>query len=153
LGVARVVIGIDPDSKKHGVAVYVDMQLKELHNFTTVELVNYLSSYLEHKTNILVSIENVIINQFVYTRNERACKAAQSKIAISVGRCMQSQYEVMQWLDHLMIKYELHSPQKGNWKDKKEFFEKLTGWTKQSNDDTRAAAFFGYLALGKNNDR
>ena len=30
-------------------------------------------------------------------------------------------------------------------------FEKITGWTGRSNEDTRSAAFFGFLAASKSN--
>ena len=37
----KIVIGIDPDSKAHGVAVYADGELVDLRNMTLIELLNY----------------------------------------------------------------------------------------------------------------
>lgn len=139
-----IVIGADPDSEKFGVAVYRDGVLAELKMLQLFELVT-LANGAPGET--LVSIENVMANQFVYTRNQKASKAAQSKVAMHIGRCQQAQVELMRMLDHYEIPYVLHKPQSGNWADKRELFQKITGWTGNSNPDTRAAAYFGYLAL------
>jgi hypothetical protein len=146
----RVIIGIDCDSSRHGVAIYRGGVLDELHMMNTVELIRYLAP-IEPPIGgtMLVSIEDVMANQFVYTRNQKQNKAAQSKVAMHIGRCQQAQVELMRWLDSYGIEYALHSPQLGNWSDKRELFERLTGWTKQSNADTRAAAYFGYLEVKK----
>jgi hypothetical protein len=142
----QIVIGVDPDSVAFGVAVYQDSVLTDLKMLPLVELVTLAAGA---PGDVLVSIENVMANQFVYARNQKASKAAQSKVAMSIGRCQQAQVELMRMLDHYQITYVLHKPQKGNWADKRMIFENATGWTRQSNADTRAAAFIGFLALKK----
>ena len=142
-----IVIGIDPDADKHGVAAYYDGILCYLEMKNTAEIIDKILKSNFELSDYLFSIEDVMANQFVYARNTVSNKAAQSKIAMHIGRCQQAQVELMRWLDHYAIPYVLHKPQKGNWADNKEQFEKITGWTKQSNADTRAAAYFGYLAL------
>ena len=57
----------------------------------------------------------------------------------------------MQWLDSLGVPYKLHKPQKGNWAKDKARFEKVTGWKGRSNEDTRSAAYFGFLEINKAN--
>lgn len=142
----NVVIGIDPDSEKYGFAGYFNGSLTDLTEIQLPQLVEkLLKIQVEHS--VLVSIEDVMANKFIYTRNEKQSKAAQSKVGMSVGRCQQSQVELMRWLDYHGIAYVLHRPQKGNWADQRELFERLTGWQKRSNADTRSAAFFGYLGL------
>ena len=136
-------IGIDPDADANGVAVYHDESLVRLCNLDTIGIVNLVSDL----QNVLVSIENVMANQFVYTRNQKASKAAQSKVAMHIGRCQQAQVELMRWLDHLGVKYVLHKPQRGNWAKDKARFEKVTGWKSRSNEDARSAAYFGFLAV------
>ena len=138
----NLVIGIDPDSDKHGVAIYRDGVLEDLARFNTIELLNIIQY-----DSVLFSIEDVMANQFIYSRNQHSSKAAQSKIAMHIGRCQQAQVELMRWLDHTCNKYELHKPTKNNWAKNKPMFKKATGWTKKSNEDTRSAAYFGYLAL------
>ncbi len=143
----KIIVGIDPDSDRHGFAVYNDGKLIVCASATAVEIFTWHLPMLTESGEILFSIENVMQNQFVYTRNQKASKAEQSKVAMHIGRCQQAQLELMKWLDYYKIPYVLHAPQKGNWSDKKELFEKITGWTGRSNPDSRAAAFFGYLAL------
>ena len=146
----RTIIGVDPDAEKHGVAIYRGSRLKELHMMNTVELMSYIAP-IEPPIGgtMLVSIEDVMANQFVYTRNQKQSKAAQSKVAMHIGRCQQAQVELIRWLESFGIDYVLHKPQKGNWSDKRELFERLTGWARQSNADTRAAAYFGFLEVKK----
>lgn len=147
----KYVIGIDPDSDKHGVAIYVDGELTELKTMTLVELYLYAMDLMTerdqygHKS--LFIIEDVLANKFVYARNNKGNKAVTSKIAMAIGRCQQSQFELMRVLDHFRAQYELIKPTKFNWAKNKAQFEKVTGWTGRSNEDTRSAAWFGYLGL------
>ena len=136
------VIGIDPDSDKHGVAVYNDGRLTELVMASRREVVMLaLSNQAE------LHIENVLANDYVYSRNEQSSKKAQCKVALHVGRCQQAQVELMRDLDEVGIRYVLYRPQSGNWSKNKAYFERITGWTGKSNEDTRSAAYFGFLGL------
>jgi hypothetical protein len=143
----ELIIGIDPDSDKHGVATYSRGKLIRLENLSTIEIIKELVLPIFLEGEVLFSIEDVMANQFVYARNRNGSTANQSKIAMHIGRCQQSQVELMRWLDHYRKPYVLHKPQKQNWAKDKERFERLTGWDKQSNEDGRSAAYFGYLAL------
>lgn len=142
----KFTVGIDPDSEKHGYAVFKNGNLVVCETLTSVQLFTEALPCFDPVT-VLFSIENVMKNQFVYARNRKESKAAESKVAMHIGRCQQAQVELMRWLDHYKIPYVLHPPQSGNWKDKKALFEKITGWTGRSNEDSRAAAFFGFLGL------
>ena len=141
------VVGVDPDSKAHGVAIYREGKLVALHTMPLMELLETATAIESEVTGCLFSIEDVMANQFVYSRNQHSSKAAQSKIAMHIGRCMQAQVELMRALDFMLIDYELHKPTKNNWAKNKPMFEKATGWDKKSNEDTRSAAYMGYLAL------
>jgi hypothetical protein len=144
----KIVVGVDPDAEKHGVAVYIDGVLTELAMLYGLDIarkfdrINPMGS-----SDIVFHIEDVMANQFVYARNTQHNKSAQSKVAMHIGRCQQAQVELMRILVAYELPYKLHKPQKGNWAKDKELFEKITGWTKQSNEDTRSAAYFGYLGL------
>lgn len=142
-------VGIDPDSERHGFAVYQNGKLIVCATATNIEIFNDHLPLLKNGF-VVFSIENVMANKFVYARNRQASKAAESKVAMHIGRCQQAQLELIRWLDHYRIPYVLHKPQAGNWKDKKALFEKITGWTGRSNDDSRSAAFFGYLEITRN---
>lgn len=144
------VVGIDPDSEAHGIAIYVDGVLQVCTRESTIDIVqSYLKVFELEGAKVLFSIEDVMSNQFIYTRNQKDSKAAQSKVAMHTGRCQQAQVELVRWLDHYKINYQLHRPQSGNWAKNKAQFEKITGWTSRSNEDGRSAAFFGFLALGR----
>lgn len=145
-----ITIGIDPDAKASGVAIFYQGKLITLKNCTTVEIVSEIKN---KACDVLVSIEDVMANQFVYSRNQQASKSAQSKVAMHIGRCQQVQIEIMQWLDALGVPYKLHKPQRGNWAKDKARFEKITGWKGRSNEDTRSAAYFGFLEANKTNAR
>lgn len=136
------IIGVDPDSERHGVAEFINGNLVHLDTWALVDFIQKLSDV----TDTIVSMENVMSNQFVYGRNRKASKAAQSKVAMHVGRCQQSQVELMRLLDYLDVPYQLISPTRGNWAKNRAQFESVTGWTGSSNADTRSAAFFGFLA-------
>ena len=144
---STIVVGVDPDSKAHGVAVYRSGVLSELTSMDLMDVMTFISSEESGRTSIVFSIEDVMRNKFIYGRNQRSNRKVQDKIAISVGRCQQSQVELVRLLETLNIKYELHRPTINNWANNKSMFEKATGWTKRSNEDTRSAAYFGYLAL------
>ncbi|NIB43790.1 hypothetical protein HBA55_29580 [Pseudomaricurvus alkylphenolicus] len=136
------VIGVDPDSCKHGVAVYDSGKLASLHMLDLFGLVE-----LVKEGECLVSIENVLANKFVYSRNDKGNRSVLAKISNDIGRNQQAQEEFCRLLAHLKVPYVLHRPQSGNWSERKALFEKVTGWTKRSNKDTRSAAYFGWLAL------
>lgn len=148
---SKIVIGIDPDSDKHGVAIYEGRELTQLLSWDLMDVIAYLDSHLAfckfNPDELEFHIEDVCANNFVYARNNKGSKAATSKIAMAIGRCQQSQVELMRLLDKGKIKYVLHKPQKGNWAKNKKQFELVTGWTGRSNEDTRSAAYFGYLGL------
>lgn len=146
----KYTIGIDCDSTAHGLAIYQDGKLITCGCATTITIINdHILTIIraDSSNEIIFSIENVMTNQFVYRRNEKSSKAAQSKVGMHIGRCQQAQVELTRWLDYYQIPYVLHAPQKGNWANNKELFEKITGWTGRSNADSRSAAYFGYLAL------
>ena len=146
----KVIVGVDPDSEKIAIAVYGFGELISLSEKTIPEIVEDLRIGIQMGVKYLFSIENVMANNFVYARNNKSTKGAQAAVGRAIGRCQQSQVELMRWLDYLKIPYILHAPTKSNWHDNRALFEKVTGWTKQSNDDTRSAAYFGWLEASKN---
>jgi len=145
-----IVVGVDPDSDKHGVAIYRAGQLSELQQMSLVDLRKWIETQpAPASENLFFSIENVLAQNFVYARNAKSRKAAHAQVALSVGRCQQAQAELMRELDAQRIMYEVHAPSGRNWAKNKDRFEHLTGWTGRSNLDTRSAAYFGWLALQK----
>lgn len=143
-----IVIGCDPDSKAHGIAIYRDGKLEQLEQWDISAVLTFINGQKD-LSNIIFSIENVMKNQMVYARNRQSSKSAESKIAMHIGRCQQSQVELERVLTHFDVNFVRFPPQKGNWSDTKmkPLFKRLTGWNGMSNPDTRSAAFFGYLQV------
>lgn len=141
-------IGIDPDSAAHGVAFFNEQGLFELKNLTLMELMERLAN-LKQTHDITVHIENVDANKGCWN-NVRGSKAAFGKAASDMGKCRQAYIELTRMFDHLGVPYVNHKISK-SWKkgNDKKLFELATGWTGRSNEDTRSAAYFGYLGWKK----
>jgi hypothetical protein len=139
---SKIIVGVDPDSKYHGIAIYKNRELTDLKMWQLNDIIDFIE-----KNDCIFSIENVLANKFVYARNNKGNKAVTSKIAMSIGRCQQAQEELTRMLNHHGVPFMLTKPTKKNWAKDKKMFEAITGWTERSNEDTRSAAYFGYLAL------
>lgn len=135
------VIGIDPDSTAHGMAIYQHGQLVELGQKTLIELIVIAQARDVTKW----VIEDVTKNNFVYNRNVLQSPAATQKVARNVGMCQQSMVELVRALEYLGQDFMLVPPTKQNWAKNKKEFERMTGWSSRSNVDTRSAAYFGFL--------
>lgn len=141
-----IVVGIDPDSARMGFAAYLNKRLVICTTTDIPELIkHHLPAMQTTESQILFSIENVLAQNFVYSRNVKQTKGAQGAVSNSIGRCQQNQAELMRWLDRLEIPYILHKPTGDNWADNRPFFERITGWPFESNRDSRSAAYFGWL--------
>jgi hypothetical protein len=144
----KIIIGVDPDSSKHGVAVYLGGVLRDLHSLELPDFVGLLEFYFAINGEIEIHIEDVTANNATFrkkfVKNDRAEKA----VTRSVGKCQQAQIE----LERFVAKYELKLVRhkiSNQWKNQagKKIFEKVTGWKGRSNEDTRSAAYFGFLGL------
>jgi hypothetical protein len=79
-------------------------------------------------------------------RDKKANIHIKLKMAQSIGMCKQSQIELERLFESKGVKVVKHKISK-MWKKDKAQFEKVTGWTGRSNEDTRSAAYFGFLGL------
>lgn len=139
-----IVIGIDPDSDRHGIAVYRDGKLAELHMMNLIELRLWIDA---EDGDMLFSIENVLAKNGLYARNSNSNPLIAQNIALKLGRCQQAQEELMREIDHRGLPYILHKPNKANWANDNRMFQRVTKWTGRSNSDTRSAAYWGWLAV------
>ena len=159
----EIIIGIDPDSDKHGVAFYVDGKLEDLRSWSLVDFNHYLSAgtALRSKTeNIEFHIENTLASNKIFVssiKGYRCMSRAKQEMALQsrarkLGKCQQAQIELERVISNYNIKIVHHKISK-NWKDSKTGkmnLERHCGWTCQSNEDTRSAAWFGYLGVQMN---
>ena len=144
----KIVIGVDPDSDKHGVAIYVDGNLCDLAGLNRVDLIKRAISYRDKGCEVLFSIEDVMANQSTWRAGGAVSKAVAAKMGHGIGRLYQALHELIRDLDANGFEYKLHKVS-SNWKDAagKKLFESATGWNSRSNEDTRSASWFGWLEL------
>jgi len=151
-----IVVGVDPDSKAHGIAIYENEKLTELQCMTIFDIYDLICDLRSKYDNdeILFSIEDVKANNAVfmkqkpyYSGKDLAEVKARSR---KLGMVQQSQTELERMLSHIGIKFINHKISKA-WKKEKALFEKINGWTGRSNEDTRSAAYFGWLGIKKIN--
>lgn len=141
---SKIIIGIDPDSKAHGVAVYINGELKVLECMELFSLYDYASANSMKGFSVVVHIEDVCANNAAFQKSGVKNARAATAINRSVGKCQQAQIEVERMCEYLNVMVIKHKISK-IWKKDKAQFEKVTGWNGRSNEDTRSAAYFGWL--------
>lgn len=143
---SKIIIGIDPDSKAHGVSIYNGGRLVDLRCRTLIDIIDLMSSF-DLDTSPEVHIEDVNgVSAAFMARDKKANIHIKLKMAQSIGMCKQSQIELERLFESKGIKVVKHKISK-MWKKDKAQFERLTGWMGRSNEDTRSAAYFGFLGL------
>ena len=149
-----IILGIDPDSNKSGVAVYSSGVLIKLECMTLMKFHNFLNE----NTRIFAEppelhIENVNGNRcssFNWIKKGKPkpiLDKINGKISEGVGKCKQAQVEIERVAEYFGFKI-VHHNVSSKWKDAhdgKRQFEMVTKWKKQSNPDSRSAAYFGFL--------
>ena len=139
-----IIVGIDPDSNKHGVAIY---QGEKLIDLRSMQLVEFFNLDCEFKIDE-IHIENVCGNNATFSKSFVKNQRAQTTISRSLGMCQQSQIELERVFEVLSLKVARH-PISKSWKDAKAGGRilKQLGWAGKSNEDTRSAAYFGHLGV------
>lgn len=137
----KLFIGIDPDTKKNGVAFWYQQTKKlELENRTFFELFDILK---ESKKwfNITVVIDAGWLNKtnFHVTGTN---KRVNGQIGERVGANHETGKKIAEMCVYLSVEYVLHKPIKS--KVDKVLFEKITGYTGRTNQETRDAAMLVY---------
>ena len=146
---SKIIIGCDPDADKSGIAFYINNELCRLECMTLIDIYIEFESISQQWSDkeIELHIENVKGNSSAFTgMNARQPLPVKMKMAQKVGMCKQVQTEIERIADHFGIKV-IHHPISKQWKKNKGMFEKLTGWTGRSNEDSRSGAYMGYLGL------
>ena len=153
------IIGIDPDCKKSGIAIYNDGILDDLKTLSLPEYISFLMDLAEWKSNGFhseIAIEDSSLNKFMYGRSNhpKDTIALKMKRAMDVGRVQQMSIIMADLAEFYGIKVTRYKPCAGNWqssrrKDSKngEIFQAASGWEGRSNAETRSAAYFGYKHL------
>lgn len=148
---SNIIIGCDPDSCKSGVAIYVDGNLSGLKSMSLIEFMDLLNEMdAKHGAeSIELHIENVNgISSNAFNVTGKDSLAVKLKKAEHVGKCKQAQIEIERIAEFFRIKV-LHHRVSKHWKKEKSVFERATGWSGRSNEDTRSAAYFGFVGCKK----
>ena len=144
---SKIIIGIDPDSKAHGVSIYMDGKLTGLNCLSLVDIVKMIPKWQELDKTVEFHIEDVCANNAVFRAVGNNQKVA-GAMGRSIGKVQQSQIELERFLASFLMFPVKHKISK-MWKKDKAQFEKVTGWKGRSNEDTRSAAYFGWLGVTK----
>lgn len=146
---SKVILGVDPDASKSGFALFIYGKLTELDCLPLLGFYFLLDNLCEKygESNIELHIENLKANKAVW-HNRNGSQAAYGMTCQRVGQCKQVQTEIERIAEQLKIKVVHHGVSK-MWKDSatgKAVLKDL-GWQGQSNEDSRSAAYIGYLGV------
>lgn len=128
-------VGIDPDSKKSGVAALAFDKHYSLHNFTFFELFDYLK---DKKSSIrLVVIEAGWLNKSVWHGAHGKGAAISARIGKNVGANHEAARKIEEMCEYLKLHYELVKPHSGKLTAGQ--FKKVTGIQERTNQEQRDA--------------
>lgn len=146
----KIIIGCDPDGAKSGVAICVNGILTSLKTRDLICVFTCFKVIAAKYENVELHIENVNgISSNAFNVKSRDPLPVKLKKAEHVGKCKQVQIEIERIAERFGIKV-IHHPVSKMWKDSKtgkQQLEKVFGYTGQSNEDTRSAAWFAYKGL------
>lgn len=134
------VVGIDPDIKGSGFALYnmADRTFQEISNLSFFQLYDKLNECSEIVA--LVRIEAGWLNaKSNFHTKPGQTKEAGEKIAAYVGANAETGRKIAEMCKHLNIPYELVKPLGTKCIDQK-IFKSITGYKKRTNQDSRDAA-------------
>ena len=147
-----IVIGIDPDLEKNGVAMLVEGELMSLQNLPFMKLMEYCQheEWLSANSgsSLVFVVEDVEYNKPVF--NRRLSPKQNLKVAQNVGMVKGVARMIVQFLEASDMRYIKVPPLKGHLKKAKndrQYFNQLTGWQKSSNQDNRDAALLAKYGL------
>lgn len=135
----KIKIGIDPDSEKSGVAIAVNGKIIDLKTMRFADLMCFFN---EKKEIIeMVVVEAGWLNKSNWHAVPGVTIRKAAAIGNDIGRNHQTGILIAEMCDSLNIRCRLYRPRKrNNVKNNAEFFNKITGWEKKSNPETRDAA-------------
>lgn len=148
-----MIIAIDPDLVKSGVAVIHRGRLTHLYSMKFMELMEFVLMNIDTvgKNNVVVCMENPEANKPVFHR-AGTNKNTMLKIAQNVGQVKAVARLIHESLEYNCVTCHKVTPLKGMVKRAKkdaELFKKLTGWEGRSNEDQRDAALIGLYGVAE----
>lgn len=135
------VIGIDPDLRASGVATVENGKLIFLQCLDFASLMAFCQH--KHKQGFIFVVENVLAHKAIYANKRTSNAGAMGAIGKNVGQCQGVYACIVNMLSSIGAVIYTPPPLKGIQKKAKtdaKLFKTLTGWSGQSNPDTRDAA-------------
>lgn len=128
----RIIIGIDPDVDKSGVAINIDGKI-ELTTLTFFALLELLKKHKDE--NIFVIVEGGWLNKSNWHKKEKGSAALNAKIGSHTGANHETGRKIVEMLDYLSIKHRVVRPSRR--KLAAEEFKKLTKYRYSTNQEKR----------------
>lgn len=128
-------IGIDPDTVKSGVAIKSE-ELK-LFNMSFFELYDFLTTFKPETEKIKVYIECGFLNGGNRHKVSGGSLELNSKIGERIGANHEVAKKICEMCEHLKIEFIQVRPTKT--KTKSDYFKKITGYSKRTNQEQRDA--------------
>lgn len=145
-----LVVGIDPDTKKHGVAVVKDGIIQQLYTLGNKSLIELLTD-LTRQHQLRIKLEDInafkpVIQRVGQSRNQMM------KIAQNIGAVKYAAELLVQELSAAGFTVEMVLPLQGARSGKRynaDAFNRLTGWQGKSNADNRDATMIALYGQPK----
>jgi len=131
----KILIGIDPDTEKSGIAVKSDEL--QLYNMTFFELYDFLCNFKAEIENVQIYIECGFLNGGNRHKVFGGSLALNSKIGERIGSNHEVAKKICEMCEHLGIKFTQVRPTKA--KTNSDYFKKITGYAKRTNQEQRDA--------------
>ena len=133
---AKLLIGIDPDVDKSGMAFY-DGNEYCLENLTFFELFDFLKFYKEREDKPVVYVEKGSLNKSNWhSKNDKSHKW-NSNIGAALGRNFETANKIIEMCQYLKLPYVEVKPTRK--KIDSDTFKKLTGFNKRTTQEQRDA--------------
>ncbi|WP_052749423.1 hypothetical protein [Rheinheimera mesophila] len=145
-----LIVGIDPDTKKHGVAVVKDGIIQQLYTLGNKSLIELLTD-LARQHQLRIKMEDInafkpVIHRSGQSRNQMM------KIAQNIGAVKYAAELLVHELASAGFSVEMVLPLQGARSGKRyksDAFNRLTGWNGKSNADNRDAAMIALYGQPK----
>ena len=141
---SALVVGIDPDMDKNGVALVRDGRIVEMYAMNFFKL----QAFIDANPNAVFVVEHVEANLPVF--NRRLTVKKNLKVAQDVGRVKGVARLIANYLEEKDCRFLQVKPLTGRFKvakKKADVFNLMTGWTGTSNADKRDAALLALYGI------